>query len=206
SFRSVTADTGSCPTQPAVDAVGGSIVCELGNMPPGTTRTVQVTMRGVAKGVVTNHATVASAETALGFEDASNNTNSEVTTVRTKADMQVVSKTPSITPVNLRDNFDFVVKVRNNAGVGLAEADDVVVSDTLPTGMVLTATPVITLVSGSTTLAACTGAAGSTSFTCNLGTVSSGGEVDITVPVEVISVTSNPQTITNRATVVTSSL
>src|SRR5690606_13230135 len=95
SFQSVTSSAGSCPTQPAVSAVGGTIICNLGNMPPGATRTITVTMTGVAKGVMTNHATVTSAETALGFEDAANNTVNETTTVRTRADMEVVSKIPS---------------------------------------------------------------------------------------------------------------
>lgn len=205
SFQSVTSSAGSCPTQPAVSAVGGTIICNLGNMPPGATRTITVTMTGVAKGVMTNHATVTSAETVLGFEDAANNTVNETTTVRTRADMEVVSKIPSATPVDLRENFNFVVKVRNNTGAGLDEADGVVVSDTLPAGMELTGTPSIALINGTTTLSTCTGVAGNTSFSCSLGTVSSGGEVDITVPVQVVSVTSNGQLITNRASVTTTS-
>ncbi|MDP2160358.1 MAG: SdrD B-like domain-containing protein, partial [Flavobacterium sp.] len=206
SFQSVTSSAGSCPTQPAIGAVGGTIICNLGNIPAGTTRTITVTMTGVAKGVVTNNATVTSAETALGFENAANNSVNETTTIRTRADMEVVSKIPSATPVDLRQNFNFIVKVRNNTGVGLDEADGVVVSDTLPAGMELTGTPTIALVAGTTTLSSCTGAAGATSFTCNLGTVSSGGEVDITVPVQVVSVSSNGQLITNRASVLTTSL
>ncbi len=86
---------------------------------------VDFAMTGVAKGAVTNNASVNSTETGLGYENAANNSVNETTTVRSKADMQVVSKTPSITPVNLRDNFNFVVKVRNNVGAGLAEADGI---------------------------------------------------------------------------------
>ena len=52
----------------------------------------------------------------------------------------------------------------------------------------------------------CTGAAGDTSFTCDLGTINAGDTVTIQVPVEVIAVTSEPQTFTNTATVTTSSL
>ncbi|MBT9460954.1 MAG: DUF11 domain-containing protein [Rugosibacter sp.] len=205
SFQSVTSSAGSCPTQPAVNAVGGSVVCNLGYIATGATRTITLTMQGVAKGVVINSATVASDETALGFEVAGNNTAPQQTTIRTKADVQVVSKTPSVNPVNLRDNFNFVVKVRNNVGLGLAEADGVVVSDTLPAGMELTGTPSVVVLLGTTTSTTCTGVAGGTSFTCTLGTVSSGGEVDITVPVQLVSVTSMPQTFTNTASVSTSS-
>lgn len=206
SFQSATPSAGSCPTQPAADAVGGSIICNLGYIPAGASRTITVNMTGVAKGVVTNSVTVSSDETGLGFETPGNNTVNETTTIRSKADMQVVSKVPSASPVNLRETFNFIVKVRNNTGAGLAEADDVVVSDTLPTNMELTATPTIVPVSGTTSLSTCTGSAGSTSFTCSLGTVSSGGEVDITVPVRVVAVTSSGQVFNNTATVVTTSL
>ncbi|HYG32029.1 MAG TPA: SdrD B-like domain-containing protein [Methylophilaceae bacterium] len=205
SFQSATPSVGSCPTQPAVNAVGGTIVCNLGNIPAGTSRAITVNMTGVNKGVVTNSVTVSSDETGLGFETSGNNTRTETTTIRSKADMQVVSKIPSASPVNLRQAFNFIVKVRNNAGAGLAEADEVVVSDSLPTNMELTATPTIALVAGSTTSSTCTGSAGSTSFTCNLGTVSSGGEVDITVPVRVVAITSSGQVFNNKATVVTTS-
>ena len=47
--------------------------------------------------------------------------------------------------------------------------------------------------------------AGSTSFTCLLGTVSTGAEIDITVPVQLVAVTSMPQTFVNTASVSTTS-
>ncbi|HZV61575.1 MAG TPA: SdrD B-like domain-containing protein [Methylophilaceae bacterium] len=206
SFQSATPSAGSCPTQPAVNAVGGTIICNLGYIPASSSRTISVNMTATAKGVVTNGVSVSSNETGLGFETTGNNSVNETTTIRSKADMQVVSKVPSASPVNLRQNFNFTVKVRNNIGAGLAEADDVVVSDTLPSGMQLTGTPTVVLVAGSTTLSTCTGSAGSTSFTCNLGTVSIGGEVDIAVPVRVVTVTSSGQSFSNTATVVTTSL
>lgn len=207
SFQSVSSSSGACPTQPAVNAIGGTVICNLGYIPNNTARTVTVTVRGEAKGVVANTATVSSDETVLGFEAVGNNTVNEQTTVRTKADMQVVSKIPSVTPVNLREDFNFVVKIRNNAGAGLAEADGVVVSDTLPAGMELTGTPTINVLLGTTTATAtpCTGIAGGTSFVCLLGTVSSGAEIDITVPVQLVAVTSMPQTFVNTASVSTSS-
>ncbi|MCA1978578.1 MAG: DUF11 domain-containing protein, partial [Thiobacillus sp.] len=198
---------GACPTAPAVNSTGGTLECTVSALAAGQSASFTVTMRGESKGVDTNNATVSSTESVAGFDtNAGNNTVGETSTVRTKADMQVVSKTPSANPVNLRDAFNFVVKVRNNVGAGLAEADGVVVSDTLPANMQLTGTPTVALVAGSTTTSTCTGVAGGTSFTCALGTVSSGGEVDITVPVRVVSVTSNPQVFTNTASVTTTSL
>jgi len=198
---------GACSSVPAVGSTGGTLTCSVPVLAAGQSRSFTVTLQGIGKGVDTNTASVVSDESLAGFDaNLANNSVSETTTVRTKADMQVVNKIAAPNPVNLRDNFNFVIKVRNNPGVGLAEADNVVVSDSLPAGMVLTGTPTVALVAGTVTATTCGGTAGSTSFTCSLGTVSSGGEVDITVPVEVVSVMANPQTMTNTATVLSSSL
>ncbi len=206
SFQSVVASQGACGTVPAVNSIGGTIVCQIGTIIAGGSETITVTMSGTAKGVFTNNASVTSAESLLGFDVLpGNNSVAEDTTVRSKADMEVVSKSASASPVNLRDNFDFVIEVRNNVGAGLAEADDVVVSDTLPAGMELTGTPTA-VVTGTTTLNSCTGVAGSTSFSCSFGTVNNGTTMTITVPVQLVSAVSDPQTFTNTATVATSSL
>lgn len=208
SYQAHTAPAGgSCSTTATVGSPGGTLTCSVPYLPAGQTRSFSVTMQGVSKGVDTNTVSVSSTEVAAGFDtNAGNNNVTETTTVRTKADVQVVSKIPSINPVNLREDFNFVVKVRNNVGPGLAEADNVVLSDTLPAGMELTGTPTVAIVAGTTTSTTCTGGAGSTSFSCTLGTLSPGGEVDITVPVQVVTTTSSPQTFTNTASVTTSSL
>lgn len=198
---------GSCSTTATVGNPGGTLTCTVPYLAAGQSRNFTVTMQGMSKGVDTNTVSVTSTELAGGFDtNAGNNSTSQATTVRTKADMQVVSKIPSVTPVNLREDFNFVVRVRNNTGVGLAEADNVVVSDTLPAGMELTGTPTVAIIAGTTTATTCTGVAGNTAFSCTLGTVSSGGEVDITIPVQVVATTSSPQTFNNTATVTTSSL
>ncbi len=206
-YRSFTVPAdGTCGTVPAVDSVGGTLQCTFPSVPAGQSRVITVTMRGVAKGTTTNQANVSSDEVLAGFDtDPSNNNEDEVTTVRTRADLQVVSKTATPGTVNVRDPFTFTVIVRNNVGPLLAEADGTVISDTLPAGMVLTGTPVLTVVTGSVTSTACTGAAGGTSFTCPIGTFTNGGEVSISVPVRVVSVTAQAQVITNTATVTTTS-
>lgn len=181
SFQSVAGAT--CSAIPAPDSFGGTLTCELGYLPAGSSTNFTVTMQGETKGTVDNTASVTSTETAGGFETtAANNSVIERTTVRTKADMEVVSKIPSSTPVNIHEPFDFIITVRNNP-VG-AEADDVEVSDNLPAGLHLTGTPTVVVTSGSASSTTCSGAAGATSFTCDLGTVSSGGVVEITAPVE----------------------
>lgn len=198
---------GTCPTVPALNSTNGTLVCQIPVLAAGQSASLTVTMRGEVKGVDINTATVSSDEVAAGFDTvAGNNSVNQNTTVRTKADVQVVSKTPSANPVNLRDVFDFVIRVRNNTGPGLAEADGVVVSDTLPANMQLAGTPVVAVVSGTASSTTCTGTSGSTSFTCSLGTLSSGGEVDVTVPVRAVAVTSNPQVFNNTASVSTTSL
>ncbi|MFN3846697.1 MAG: SdrD B-like domain-containing protein, partial [Paracoccaceae bacterium] len=207
SYRShvVPAD-GSCTTVPAVDSLGGTLTCSFPVIPAGQSRLIEITGRGVAKGTAVNTVSVTSDETALGYEPTIvNNTDEEGTTVRTRADMQVVSKVATPATVTLRMPFTYTVTVRNNAGASRAEADDVVVSDTLPAGMELTGTPTVAVITGTTTVASCTGAAGAVSFICSLGTVSTGAEMQITVPVRVVTVTATGQSFTNTATVATTS-
>jgi uncharacterized repeat protein (TIGR01451 family) len=198
---------GTCGTVPATGSIGGTVVCNWPRLGAGQTRIATITMRGEAKGPVQNVATVSSDETLAGFDtNPANDTASQTTTVRTRADMEVASKVPSVDPANLREPFTYTITVRNNAGPGLAEADDVVLTDPLPAGMELTGAPTASVISGSASETTCTGAAGATSFSCALGTVATGSVVQITVPVAIVAVTSYPQSFTNTASVSTSSL
>ena len=198
---------GSCSSIPAASSVGGTLTCSFPLIPAGQSRTITITAQGEGKGTATNQVTMTSDEIAGGYDtDGLNDADSENTTVRTKADPEVVSKIPSANPVNVRDVFDFVIMVRNNTGLGLDEADNVLVSDTLPANMQLAGAPTAAVASGSATATACTGVSGGTSFSCDLGTMSSGAVVNITVPVLITTVTSLPQSFTNSASVTTSSL
>ncbi len=198
---------GTCSTVPAVGSLGGTLVCSWPYMDAGITEEVTVTMQGVSKGTIPNDVSITSDEIAAGFDRlAANNQTSETTTVRTKTDVEVASKTATPATVNLNDDFIFTAIVRVNTGLGLAEADNVQFSDALPSGMVLTGAPTATVTSGSATSTSCTGAAGGTSFTCDLGTVNGGSEVSINIPVEVVSVSADPQSFTNTASVTTTSL
>lgn len=182
--------------------VGNVLTCSVPYLAPAATTSFTVTMQGIAKGVDNNVATVTSTEVLAGNGVADNTGGGETTTVRTRADMEVVSKIPSAATVNINEPFTYIVKVRNN---GPNEADDVVVSDTLPAGMRLTGVPVAAVVSGTlvpAVPAACSGVAGGTTLTCNLGTVNLGAVVDITVPVRVIS---GSGVFNNTASVLTSS-
>ncbi len=207
-FQSVsTTAGGTCPAPPAPGTLGANITCNFPLLTAGQTATVTLVATGVAKGTVANSVTVSSDETTAGFDsDPLNNDQSENTTVRTRADVRVTSKVATPAFVNLRDNFDFVITVDNPSGPSLSEADNVMVTDTLPTNMVLTGSPTVNVTTGSATTSTCTGSAGGTSFTCDLGTFSSGAVAQITVPVEVIATSSLPQVLTNSATISTSSL
>ncbi len=135
--------------------------CTFPVIPAGETRTITITGLGVAKGTATNSVSVSSDESLLGFEPVSvNNTANETTTVCTRADVEVVSKVATPPTINLRDPVTYTVTIRNNAGPGLSEADDVVVSDSLPPNMRLTGTSSLAVVSGPVTTNSCTGAAG----------------------------------------------
>lgn len=200
-FVSATPSTGSCAAP-----VGNVLTCDVGDIPVPQSRTISVVMTGIAKGIDSNSATVSSAETRAGYPDTvpANNSVTEDTTVRTKVDLQVLSKTASPNPAGLRRPFDWTISILNATGTGLAEADNVVLSDTLPAGMELTGTPSVTVTGGTFSSTTCTGIAGQTSFTCNLGTVSSGATGTITVPVRVTTYPTGGTT-TNSASIATSS-
>jgi uncharacterized repeat protein (TIGR01451 family) len=206
SYQAHSIAVGSCGTVPTVGSLGGVLECTIPRIAAGSSAIITVTMLGVTKGIYTNNVDVASDETVAGFDiNLVNNEALQATTVRTRADVEVVSKVATPNPIAVRRPFTWTIRVRNNTGAGLAEADTVRVSDNLPAGMELTGTPTVAIVSGSATLTTCTGAAGATSFTCALGTLSSGGEVDITVPVRQLTVPSGGIA-TNTASVTTTSL
>lgn len=129
----------------------------------------------------------------------SNDTESESTSVRVRVDLGV-TKTASQASVNLNEPFDWDLVVFNN---GPGDSADSMLSDTLPSGMELTAAP-------TTSQGTCTGSAGATSFTCTLGTVvaratsgiADASDVSITVPVRVTAYPGGG-TISNTASVTT---
>ncbi len=133
-----------------------------------------------------NFATVSANET---DSVAGNDTEGENTSVRAKVDL-TVSKTADTSPVQLRQPFNWTIVVSNN-GPGTAEQSTL--SDTLPAGMEMIATPTFTQ-------GTCTGGAGSTGFSCNLGTINNAAIATVTVPVRVISYPSGG-TLTNTASV-----
>ncbi len=173
SYQSHSAPGASCATEPTPGQLGGTLSCSYASLAAGQSRSITVTMRGAAKGTPINNASVSSDQFAFDT-NGPNNTDNELTTVRTRADVRIASKIPDVNPVNVRDDFNFVIRVENVADINNinAEADGVEVTDNLPANMELVGTPSAAVITGTATSTSCTGAAGSTSFTCDLGTLS----------------------------------
>lgn len=171
-------NTGATVTGPAT----GNYTCTLGNVQAGETRDVFMDFRVDSAPALTgdtynNLATVSSNEV-----DAisANNNEGETTTVRTRVDL-AVTKTSSVSPVTLREPFDWIITVTNN-GPGDSQQTDLV--DTLPAGTALTGavTYAKTVPAGSGTCSV----AGST-ISCAMGALNNSGVATVTVPVRVTS-------------------
>ncbi len=119
-----------------------------------------------------NTAVVSSNETET---NAANNTATESTTVRTRADLQIV-KTASQPIVNLREPFRWDI-VLTNKGPGTAEG--ITVTDTLPTGIGVTGAV------GYTGYASGTCAVAGQAISCSLSSLPKDESVTIKVPVRV---------------------
>ncbi|WP_165488587.1 MULTISPECIES: SdrD B-like domain-containing protein [Dyella] len=208
SFQSISTPAGVTCSIPPVGQIGGNVTCQLGHVANSTSVAVQVTMRGEAKGTTTLKLATSSDEVAAGFDTQPNNNNpTESTTVRTKADVAVVSKTANPSSIGYREGFNYTIVVANN---GPGVADGVQLTDSLPAGMALTGTPTVAANSGFPSMPStpCTGVAGGTSFACDLGDdVAVNATTTITVPVRVTGQpSSNPSTLTNVASISTTSL
>ncbi len=204
-------DGGSCSTVPARDSLGQVLICKFPALADGEVRTVTVTMKAVGKGVIPNKVNVASDGSNSYDLKTDNNEATKNTTVSTRVDLEVVSKIATPSMVGKGEGFTYTILLHNRpgtdsvSGATLAEADNTALVDTLPSGMELTGPPTATVTQGTATQNSCTGAAGSTSFICSLGTLSNDGKVTVSVPVRVPEVNTSPQTFTNQASVLTTS-
>ena len=177
------------------NGVGGEVVCTWPSLLEGESFEIFIEMRGIESGDYPNSVEVSSFEILNGFDaDALNNTNTENTTIRTVTDVSMPSKVPSATDVSVLEEFTYDITVVVAAGVGAAE--DLTVTDDLPAGMELTGAPTSPFLAN-----ACTGAAGDTDFVCSFGDVPADTTIVITVPVQIVTTTSSPQTFTNTAEV-----
>jgi uncharacterized repeat protein (TIGR01451 family) len=182
-FASVVAPGGwSCVT-PAVNGTG-TVTCTMGSMAVGSA-VFTLNVNGPAgAATVSNTATVSSSST---DGTPGNNTSTANTNVTTTADLSI-TKTPQPGPYGTSSPLTYTIVV-SNAGPGAAA--NVVVTDILPTGTTFTsATP---------TQGGCSG---TTTVTCNLGTIANAGSATISLTV---TSPSTAGSVSNTATVTTSS-
>ena len=181
-FVSGTPDQGSC------SEATGTVTCSLGTISSGASVDVVIAVTvdsDTAAATITNNASVSTATT---DPNAGNDAASEDTTVTTSADVGV-SKVDSADPVNAGSGFSYVVTVSN---AGPSDAATVDLTDVLPAG--------VTFVSATPDQGSCSEVTGTVS--CSLGTIGSGGSVDVVIAVTVDS-DSVAGTITNNASVTT---
>ncbi|MCA3444800.1 MAG: DUF11 domain-containing protein, partial [Rhodobacter sp.] len=195
SFQSLTAPAGStCVVAATQNVVGGTLTCSFPVLAAGEVRDIEVTMRGVARGVAVNAVGIAADGSDLFDIQLLNNSASQNTTVRSRVDVAVTRKVPSTPTPEIGETFTFSIGVTNIAGLDLSDAENVVLSDVLPAGMVMAGSPSATVVpgTGTTSKLACTVRAANAGFDCNFGTMSAGAVVDVVVPVRVQVVTAIP--------------
>ncbi|HET8773146.1 MAG TPA: hypothetical protein VFP80_05125 [Thermoanaerobaculia bacterium] len=160
-----------------------TVTCTVGTLAAGASATIEliVTMPSTP-GVVSN---TASADTSSTDPTPGNDASTAQTTVGLNPADLSITKTADRPNALVGSNVEYTIIVTNN---GPGEATDVVVTDTLPAGT--------TLVSSS---AGCTG---TTTITCTVGTLASGASATIEL---VVTMPSTPGTVSNTATVESSS-
>jgi uncharacterized repeat protein (TIGR01451 family) len=176
---SATSSQGSCPPPPNPGDSSGTVTCNLGTINAGGSATVTIVVRptaaAVSAGSVSNTATVSSPN------DPTN--SSSTTTTAVNAANLSITKSDSADPVLVNGNFSYTLSVSNAAGAG--QATSVTVSDTLPSGVTLNGP-----------LPA--GCSGTSTITCNLGTIAAGTSKSVTINV---TAPGTPGQISNTATV-----
>lgn len=189
-FGAITANppgTWTCPPPS-----GGTLSCTNPTLAPSTSTIFTLTMTvisGTAPGtVITNTATVSSSTTTDPYSGNNTATATTVVASPTQADVAIL-KTASPEPVDQGTNLTYTLQVTNN---GPAVAQNVVVTDPLPSQVTFAS------VSIPATQGSCSQASGT--VTCDLGTLSVGGVVIITINVDAATFSASSLT-TNTATV-----
>ncbi|QIB66265.1 SdrD B-like domain-containing protein [Kineobactrum salinum] len=163
------------------------IICDVSAlMLAGDDISFQMLLDAEASGVYTNYMIARSQEHRDGFDDVNpaNDLEPENTTVRTRADMEVASKTADPGSVSLFEPFEYSIVVQNN---GPHEALGVELEDSFPAGMELLGAPAVVVDQGSFETTSCSGVAGDTAVTCDFGEISADGRATVTLPVRLIS-------------------
>ncbi|NML14997.1 SdrD B-like domain-containing protein [Azohydromonas caseinilytica] len=219
-FQELITPPGVTCTTPGVliNSPGGTVICEFpelngtgaGTVPGDTSSmSVQIRLRGVDKARFELDSSVGFKDTGLNQYDPQGNNLKKIDTgVRLAADVEVVSKTPVLSGtsdalpfVTASQTFDWLVQLRNNG----QDAEDTRFTDTLPAGMVLNGTPMLTVRTGTFEPAApsCTGSPGGTSVSCTVTTMPAGGTAEVRIPVRLTGSPADGARFDNTASLVT---
>ncbi len=204
----------------------GNITCNIGYMEAGTSSDIVFNVIARQSGSVSNTVQIFSDELFdLPVPDPNdpdrlidprtdfdreifNNATEEESTILSRTDVILESKTPSPATVGVLDGFNYLAVITVSDEFG--EANDVVFADNLPDNMELTGVPTAVLINAAnpsgTPVGSCDGTASDTEFECELDTLFPEDRVEITIPVRVTSVTESDQEFTNDATVTTGSI
>ena len=145
---------------------GEQVVCHLGQLAKDASATLTLKVTPTKAGLLTNEATVTPAATDPVVANNKATATKDVTDLASNSDRKIV-KSHSPEKVNVGEAITYVLNVTN---LGPAEANDVVVTDTLPAGL--------TLVSATASQGSCSGTA---TITCALGKLAKGAEATVTI-------------------------
>jgi uncharacterized repeat protein (TIGR01451 family) len=156
------------PSQGSCGNVGNTVTCSLGTIANGSNATITIEVTPTQAGIISNTAVVAGDQP---DPDPSDNSDTETTTVEGTGEPSAnlsITKSGSPNPVIVNQQLTYTVTVTN---IGPDSATNVVVTDTLPAGAIFgSATP---------DQGSCNEALGV--VTCNLGTITAGNSVIITI-------------------------
>jgi len=154
--------------------------CDLGTLDSGNSATITIVVTvNATSGTLSNTGTVSGNEP---DPNAANNSATKATTITPSADLSI-SKTRTPPTVLPGGNVTYSIFVTNN---GPSVATNVVVTDTLPSGVTPAGLP--------------PGCSGATTITCNRGSINS-GITDSFVIVVTVDAGTSPGTLVNTATV-----
>ena len=178
---------------------GGTLTCSIPVLKAGTEVQFKVQMKSLVRGTYQNKVVITSDETAKNYDrNPANNADDETTTVRVKSDVSVI-KTADKKIVDLRESFTWTLTVESLSGDGLEVAEDVILTDTLPEGMVLTEVPEITSGKGGS----CLGVVGTRQIRCELGDMEPAEKTVIKLTTKITDM--KAEAMTNAASVTTKS-
>ena len=164
----------SSPSQ-GVCAGTNTVTCSLGTMLTGASEAIEIVVKTAATGQLAN---IASVSSNLPEPDVTNNSATATTTVdplpNIEADLALIM-TDSPDPVTVGDNLTYTISITNN---GPDAANDVLLTDVLPGNVIF--------VSSSTSMGSCSG---TSTVTCNIGTIASGSNATVTLVIAPITAT-----------------